>query len=218
MCDRVEPINGWAFFYFGGNCCLQVFFGAPNKCKYMICCSTTRGVFTMTRVFLHQEFCIPIFKVSQGLIFGAYQFRNCSPQNNMSISLKKNDRFEGASTHQQHHVLVRFLKLSLDLQDHPWMVKLRSTKKFRESLVSRWSYHSVDLKNEKKKQVPNIEKNQALQTCLHFYDLLMFPKIVGFLPKTCIWRGFSIIFTIHFGGPPLFFGNTHLLMVIYHRE
>ena len=36
----------------------------------------------------------------------------------------------------------------------------------------------------------------------------MFPKIVGFPPKSSILIGFSIIFTIHFGGPPIF-GNTH---------
>ena len=32
----------------------------------------------------------------------------------------------------------------------------------------------------------------------------VFPKIVGFPPKSSILIGFSIIFTIHFGGPPLF--------------
>ena len=37
----------------------------------------------------------------------------------------------------------------------------------------------------------------------------MFPKIVGFPPKSSILIGFSIIFTIHFG-VPLFFGNTHV--------
>ena len=37
----------------------------------------------------------------------------------------------------------------------------------------------------------------------------MFPKIVGFPPKSSILIGFSIIFAIHFGGSPLFFGNTH---------
>lgn len=88
MCDRVEPINGWAFFYFGGNCCLQVIFGAPNKCKYDLLLHNTR-VFLQWLEFFSTKKSIPIFKVSQGLIFGAYQFRNCSPQNNMSISLKK---------------------------------------------------------------------------------------------------------------------------------
>ena len=29
-------------------------------------------------------------------------------------------------------------------------------------------------------------------------------------PKSSILIGFSIIFTIHFGGPPLFFGNIHV--------
>ena len=38
----------------------------------------------------------------------------------------------------------------------------------------------------------------------------MFPKIVGFPPKSSILIGFSIIFTIHFGGPPLFFGNSQM--------
>ena len=32
----------------------------------------------------------------------------------------------------------------------------------------------------------------------------VFPKIVGFPPKSSILIGFSIIFTIHFGVPPLF--------------
>ena len=33
------------------------------------------------------------------------------------------------------------------------------------------------------------------------------PEIVGFLPKSSILMGVSIIFTIHFGVLPLFFGN-----------
>ena len=184
----------------------------------MICCSTTRGVFTMTRVFLHQEFCIPIFKVSQGLIFGAYQFRNCSPQNNMSISLKKK-RSIWRRVHppaapcfgEVPEVELGSARPSLD-GEVAVDQKIQGILGFSVKLPLCW------FEKWEKKQVPNIEKNQALQTCLHFYDLLMFPKIVGFLPKTSIWRGFSIIFTIHFGGPPLFFGNTHLLMVIYHRE
>ena len=32
----------------------------------------------------------------------------------------------------------------------------------------------------------------------------VFPKIGGFSPNSSILIGFSIIFTIHFGGPPLF--------------
>ena len=35
----------------------------------------------------------------------------------------------------------------------------------------------------------------------------MFPKMVGFPPKSTIVRGFSIIFTIHFGGFPPIFGK-----------
>ena len=38
----------------------------------------------------------------------------------------------------------------------------------------------------------------------------MFPKIVGFPPKSSILIGVSMIFTIHFGGPPLFFGNSQM--------
>ena len=43
-----------------------------------------------------------------------------------------------------------------------------------------------------------------------FYGIFtrMFPKIVGFPPKSSILIGFSIIFTIHFG-VSLFFGNIH---------
>ena len=37
----------------------------------------------------------------------------------------------------------------------------------------------------------------------------MFPKIVGFPPKSSILIGFSIIFTIHFGGNTPIFGNSH---------
>ena len=40
----------------------------------------------------------------------------------------------------------------------------------------------------------------------------MFPKIMG-TPKSSILIGFSIIFTIHFGGKPTIFGNTHMLGV-----
>ena len=37
----------------------------------------------------------------------------------------------------------------------------------------------------------------------------MFPKIVGFPPKSSILIGFSIIFTIHFGAKPTtIFGET----------
>ena len=38
----------------------------------------------------------------------------------------------------------------------------------------------------------------------------VFPKIVGFPPKSSILIGFSIIFTIHFGGKSPIFGNTHM--------
>ena len=38
----------------------------------------------------------------------------------------------------------------------------------------------------------------------------MFPKIVGFPPKSPILIGFSIIFTIHFGGNTTIFGNTQV--------
>ena len=56
---------------------MQVWSAAPQH----------QGFFSMTLFSTKKS--IPIFKVSQGLIFGAYQFRNCSPQNNMSISFKK---------------------------------------------------------------------------------------------------------------------------------
>ena len=36
----------------------------------------------------------------------------------------------------------------------------------------------------------------------------MFPEIVGFPPKSSILMGFSIIFTIHFGGNTPIFGST----------
>ena len=38
----------------------------------------------------------------------------------------------------------------------------------------------------------------------------VFPKIVGVPPKSSMFIGFSIIFTIHFGGIPPIFGNTQL--------
>ena len=38
--------------------------------------------------------------------------------------------------------------------------------------------------------------------------MLVFPKIGGKPPKSSILIGFSIIFTIHFGGLPIIFGNT----------
>ena len=38
----------------------------------------------------------------------------------------------------------------------------------------------------------------------------VFPKIVGFPPKSSILIGFSIIFTIHFGGPTPILGNPHI--------
>ena len=37
----------------------------------------------------------------------------------------------------------------------------------------------------------------------------MFPKIMGFPPKSSILIGFSIL-TIHFGGFPPIFWNTHI--------
>ena len=37
----------------------------------------------------------------------------------------------------------------------------------------------------------------------------MFPEIGGFPPKSSILIGFSIIFTIHFGGFPTIFGGNH---------
>ena len=40
-------------------------------------------------------------------------------------------------------------------------------------------------------------------------DIWMFPKIVGFTPKSSILIRFSIIFTIHFG-VPLCLENTHI--------
>ena len=41
----------------------------------------------------------------------------------------------------------------------------------------------------------------------------VFPKIVTFPPKSSNLIGFSIVFTIHFWGyPPLFFGNTHIVI------
>ena len=36
------------------------------------------------------------------------------------------------------------------------------------------------------------------------------PKIMGKPPKSSILIGFSIIFTIHFGGFPPIFGNIHI--------
>ena len=38
-----------------------------------------------------------------------------------------------------------------------------------------------------------------------------FPKMVGFPPKSSILIGFSIVFTIHFGGKPPIVGNTQTL-------
>ena len=51
---------------------------------------------------------------------------------------------------------------------------------------------------------------QQLHKVLLFQTVFwMFPKIVGFPPKSSILIGFSIIFTIHFGVPTPIFGNTH---------
>ena len=40
------------------------------------------------------------------------------------------------------------------------------------------------------------------------------PKIVEFPPKSSILIGFSLIFTIHFGGKPPIFGNTHIQKIM----
>ena len=42
-----------------------------------------------------------------------------------------------------------------------------------------------------------------------YTSIWMFPKIVGFPPKSSILTRFSIVLTIHFGGTPIF-GNTHI--------
>ena len=44
-------------------------------------------------------------------------------------------------------------------------------------------------------------------------SIWMFPKIVGFPPNHPILIGFSMIFTIHFGGNTPIFGNTHLFLL-----
>ena len=41
----------------------------------------------------------------------------------------------------------------------------------------------------------------AMTSCSPSFLIWMFPKIVGFPPKSSILIGFSIIFTIHFGVP-----------------
>ena len=47
----------------------------------------------------------------------------------------------------------------------------------------------------------NLSKGAALRNRSVAFDLIwVFPKIVGFPPKSSILIGFSIIFTIHFGG------------------
>ena len=50
---------------------------------------------------------------------------------------------------------------------------------------------------------------QPLRRGADLEDIRVFPKIVGFTPKSSILMGFSIIFTIHFGCFPTIFGNTH---------
>ena len=45
---------------------------------------------------------------------------------------------------------------------------------------------------------------------LIFRKIWMFPKMGGFPPKSSTLMGFSIIFTIHFGGNTPIFGNTHI--------
>ena len=48
----------------------------------------------------------------------------------------------------------------------------------------------------------------------------VFPKIWEKPPKSSILIGFSIIFTIHFGGPPLFLENIQMVfpLVFCHPE
>ena len=53
----------------------------------------------------------------------------------------------------------------------------------------------------------NKKRSQELKKW--FIVIWMFPKIMG-TPKSSILIGFSIIFTIHFGGKPTIFGNTQL--------
>ena len=49
-------------------------------------------------------------------------------------------------------------------------------------------------------------------------SIWMFPKIMGFPPKSSILIGFSMIFTIHFGGFPPILGNTHVVMFRHLRH
>ena len=57
--------------------------------------------------------------------------------------------------------------------------------------------------------IPCIPIETSWQSKEIFDAIRVFPKIVGFPPKSSILIGFSIIFTIHCGGFPPIFGNTH---------
>ena len=65
-----------------------------------------------------------------------------------------------------------------------------------EKQGARWQYLQRDW-------LSTLQKNEE--------NIWMFPKMVGFPPKSSILIGFSIIFTIHFG-VPLIFGNTHIFL------
>ena len=46
--------------------------------------------------------------------------------------------------------------------------------------------------------------------CIYYPVIWVFPKNRGKTPKSSILIGFSIIFTIHFGGKPPIFRNIHM--------
>ena len=46
----------------------------------------------------------------------------------------------------------------------------------------------------------------------------VFPKIVGFAPKSSILIGFSIVFTIHCGGTPFFWKPRYRSGIVYHHQ
>ena len=67
--------------------------------------------------------------------------------------------------------------------------------------------HHWELQGEEGEIFTKTRKNVDRSSGSVEFHTWLFPKIVGFPPKSSIFIGFSIIFTIHFGVLPLFLGQ-----------